>query len=111
MLQIPLDNSPNQNFNVTLNVGGVNKVFNFYLSYNLEAGYWTIQIRDNMKNPITDNIPMLSGQNLLQGLGYLNIGELFLLRKTDMVNEIPDYNNIGTDYLLLWRDKNDNVDG
>jgi hypothetical protein len=103
MQQIILDNSPNQNFDVTVNVNGKNTVFNLYLSYNT-GHYWTIQIRDRYKNPITDNIPMLSGQNLLQGLGYLKIGELFLIKKSNVNEEIPNIDNIGVDYYLLWGD-------
>lgn len=103
MLQIPLDNSPNQNFDVTVYINGKNTVFNLYLSYNT-GHYWTIQVRDRYKNPITDNIPMLSNQNLLQGLGYLKIGELYLITKTDANDEIPNINNIGTDYYLIWED-------
>ena len=103
MQRIPLDNSPNQNFNVTLSINGKNTVLNLFLSYN-EGNYWTMQVRDRFKNPITDSIPLLSGQNLLQGLEYLGIGEAFLLRNSDMNEEIPNSDNLGTDYVLLWRD-------
>lgn len=103
MQRIPLDNSPNQNFDVTLSVNGKNTVFNLFLSYN-EDNYWTMQVRDKYKTPITDSIPLLSGQNLLQGLEYLEIGEAFLLKNSDINDEIPNSENLGTDFILLWRD-------
>ena len=103
MQRIPLDNSPNQNFDVTLSVNGKNTVFNLFLSYN-EDNYWTMQVRDKYKKPITDSIPLLSGQNLLQGLEYLEIGEAFLLKNSDINDEIPNSENLGTDFILLWRD-------
>lgn len=103
MQRIPLDNSPNQNFDVTLSINGKNTVFNLFLSYN-EDNYWTMQVRDKYKNPITDSIPLLSGQNLLQGLEYLEIGEAFLLKNSDINDEIPNSENLGTDFILLWRD-------
>lgn len=103
MQQIPLDNSPNQNFNVTLDINGQNVVLNLYLSYN-EDHYWTMQVRDRYKKPITDSIPLLSGQNLLQGLEYLGIGEAYLLKNSEINDEIPNVDNIGTDFVLLWRD-------
>lgn len=103
MQQIPLDNSPNQNFDVTLDINGKNTVFNLYLSFN-EDNYWTMQVRDKNKTPLTDSIPLLSGQNLLQGLEYLEIGEAFLIKNSDVVDEIPNAENLGTDFILLWRD-------
>lgn len=102
MQQIPLDNSPNQNFNVTLELNGKNVIFNLYLSYNAD-NYWTIQVRDKNKKTITDSIPLLCGQNLLQGLEYLEIGEAYLIKKSKDTNEIPNTANIGIDYYLLWR--------
>ena len=101
MIRIPLKNLPNHSFDIVLNIDGKNKTFNLFQSYN--AGhYWTIQFRDRDKVPITDNIPLLSGHNLFQGLEYLNIGVLYLLRKSEMVNEVPDVETIDTDYVLLW---------
>lgn len=102
MQYIPLDNSPNQNFNVTLDINGKNVVYNLFLSYNTDH-YWTMQVRDRFKNPITDNIPLLSGQNLFQGLDYLGIGEAFLLKTSDINEEIPDYKNLDSDFILIWR--------
>lgn len=102
MQQIPLDNSPNQNFDVTLDINGKNVVLNLYLSYN-EGHYWTMQVRDKYKNPLTDSIPLLSGQNLLQGLEHLKIGEAYLLKNSDINDEIPNSENLGTDFILLWR--------
>ena len=102
MQLIPLDNSPNQNFDITLDINGQNVIFNLYLSYNTDR-YWTLQVRDKQKQPLTDCIPLLSGQNLFQGLDYLEIGEAFLLPKSNVTQEVPDIDNIGTDYYLLWR--------
>lgn len=99
---ISLDSSPNQNFNLIIENNGKNITYNLFLSYNPD-NYWTLQIRDSLKNPITDSIPLLSGQNLLQGLEYLGLGEIYLLRKAEITQEIPDIYNIGNDYYLVWR--------
>lgn len=104
MQRIPLDNSPNQNFDVTLNINGKNITYNLLLSWNETANYWTMQVRDTLKNPITDSIPLLSGQNLLQGLEYLKIGEAYLIRNSNVDDEIPDIDTIGTNFILLWGD-------
>lgn len=103
MKYIPLDNLPNHNFDITLSINKKNTTFNIFTSYN-ERHYWTIQFRDKNKNPITDSIPLLSGENLFQGLEYLNIGELYLIPKSELVEEVPDVETIGTDYWLLWRE-------
>lgn len=103
MKLIPLDNLPNHSFDITLEINGENQTFNLFTSYN-EGNYWTIQFRDKLKNPITDSIPLLSGENLFRGLEYLEIGELYLLRKSDVDEEIPDVETINTDYVLVWRE-------
>lgn len=102
MQLIPLDNSPNQNFDITLEYNGKNVIYNLYLSYNPD-NYWTIQMRNSSKKPITDCIPLLSGENLLQGLEYLDLGELYLLPKSNVNQEVPDIYNIESDYYLVWR--------
>lgn len=103
MQSIPLDNLPNQNFDVTLFINGKNLVLNLFLSYN-DGHYWTMRVRDKYKNPITDDIPLLSDENLLKGLEYLNIGEVYLFRKSNVTEEIPNEYTIGTDYILVWGD-------
>lgn len=103
MIYIPLDNLPNHSFDITLPIDGENKTFNLFTSYN-EGHYWTIQFRDVNKNPITPNLPLISGENLFQGLDYLNIGELYLIRNSDVIEEIPNVETIENDYLLIWRE-------
>ncbi len=105
MQRIPLDNSPNQNFDIALEINGQNKIFNLFLSYNPNH-YWTIRVRDSKKNPITDDIPLLSGGDLFYGLDYLEIGEAYLLRKSGVTEEIPNENTLESDYVLIWGDKN-----
>lgn len=107
MQQVPLDSSPNQNFDITLFVNGKNVDFNLFFSWNNTAKYWTMDIRDKSKKPLACNIPLYANANLLAGLEYLEIGSVFLIKLSDINADTPDLNTINTDFALLW---GDNVD-
>lgn len=99
---VPLDNSPNQNFDITLSINGKNQTFNLAFSYNI-GHYWTMTVSKN-NNPIVSNIPLLYGDNLLNGLEYLEIGSAYLYKTSDTIYEIPDDTNLGTEFILVWGD-------
>lgn len=100
---IPLYNFPNNTYTIVIEIEEKNTTFNLFFSYNLSAPYWTLEIQDVNKNPIVSNIPLLSGHNLLDGLEYLEIGELYLFTQDDVTQEVPDSTNLDSDYFLVWR--------
>lgn len=99
---LPLYNFPNNTYSISIEINEKNTTFNLFFSYNSEAKYWTIDILDSKKNNIACNIPLLTGQDLLQGLDYLEIGKLYIMTKSDMADEIPNSTNLDTDYWLIW---------
>lgn len=105
MYVVPLTNSPNQKFSCTIPVDGKSITLNFFLTYNSQAGYWTMDLYDTKQNPIIVSIPLLCGLNLLEQNSYLNIGSAYIC-KTDstLASNKPDSSNLGTIYLLMWSD-------
>jgi hypothetical protein len=100
---IPLYNFANNEYNITVENNGKNINYNLFYSYNIEAGYWTLDIRNSQKTTIVGNIPLISGHDLLAGLEYLELGQLALLKTSDTTEEIPNNIDISTDYVLVWR--------
>lgn len=100
---IPVYNFPNNSYNISIEMGKKNKMLNLFYSYNIPAGYWTLSIRDTDLKTIVGNLPLLSGHNLLEGLDYLELGELFLFRNSELTPEVPNNKNISTKYVLVWR--------
>jgi len=75
---IPLDSSPNQVWNVSVNVGGQSVPLRLALRYNEIAEYWVATIWDGQGNLLLDSIPFVTGegiaQNILSQFRYLQIG-------------------------------------
>lgn len=99
---VPLDNSPNQNFDISLNINGKNQLLNLAFSYN-SGNYWAMSVSKN-DTTIVSNIPLLYGDNLLRGLEYLEIGSAYLYKLSDTSSEIPDDKNLGSEFILIWGD-------
>lgn len=106
--QIPLDTSPNQSFNITLDIDGQNTTLRLTIRFNELSGYWLMDIANEQKISILQGIPLVSGvypaDNLLGQYGYLNIGSAFLLRTNDDLTDIPNETNLGTSFVLVWGD-------
>lgn len=104
---IPLDTSPNQSFQVTVNVDGNLITVALTLEYNAMAGYWVMSISDLAGNLILDSIPLLTADwpaaNLLAQFQYLGLGSVFVLNVSGPLPiDYPDDSDLGTDFQLLW---------
>jgi hypothetical protein len=63
---IPLDDSPNQTWQVSLNInGGITTLF-VELNFNEIAGYWAMSIFDINQTLLASGVPLLTGLNLLE---------------------------------------------
>jgi hypothetical protein len=86
---VPLANSPNQSFTVTLMVDGKPLTLNLTVRYNEMAGYWTLSISDSANNLLVDSIPMITGSypaaNLLQQQRYLEIGSWYIVNVSNLL--------------------------
>jgi len=107
--KIPLDNSPNQNFQCALTIGNENRNLSFLLCYNQIAEYWVISITDtNTGELLLDSVSFVTGQypagNILEPYSYLDIGSAFLVNVSGSSMDYPDDTNLGADFVLLWGD-------
>lgn len=107
--RIPVTNYPNQTFNVTIPVDGVNIEMEVTLNYNSVAKYWSMSARNIVTNEILfSQIPLLASYmrfaNFLVQMTYKRIGSAFVYPQ-DMTHDArPDDSNIGKNYKLLWAD-------
>lgn len=109
MYTIPLTNAPNQTFFCNIPLNGGNKKLRFDLRYNTKAQYWMMTVTDARTNEeYITNIPLLSSnyafRNLFNQLGYKNIGKCYIYNKAGYVYSMPDDEDLGTAFLMLWGD-------
>ena len=110
MFVVPLSPFPNQSFNIVIPVDGVNRSFRFDLWYNEVAEYWLMTVTDiKTQEVLFRNFPLLTSTNamlnLLKQLSYKEIGMACVLpRIIDYSKSMPDDENLGTDYVLVWGD-------
>lgn len=107
--RIPIDSSPNQSFQCTLNVDGANITLQFNVRYNETARYWQMTISDPAtKEILLDSLPLVCGDfpsgNLLEQHAHLGTGSAYLLNVTNVAMDHPDDTNLGTDFALIWGD-------
>jgi hypothetical protein len=104
---VPVNTSPGQTFNVTLNIDSTLVQINGALNFNEMAGYWVMNLFDVNYNPLILCVPLLTGTypaaNLLVQQQYLKIGSWFIIDLTG-TGGYPDQTNLGTSYLLLVSD-------
>lgn len=86
---IPLTNSPNQQFTVSLQVDGRPLSLNLTIKFNEMAGYWIMSISDIANNLLIDSIPMICGSypaaNLLEQQRYLGIGSWYIINIGNLI--------------------------
>lgn len=100
--EITLSADPNQKYTVAVPGDKRNIEFIITQSFNEQANYWTISIYDKTGTPIVMDVPLLTGQDLLEQYQYLNIGSLYVINYGDSTIENPDSKNIASNFKLLW---------
>ena len=104
---IPLTSAPNQTLTAVLNVNGRALTLQLRLCYNTQAGFWAMDISDQVGNPLVTSRPLLTGAwpagNILEAFEYLRIGAAFIINQSG-TGDIPNDTNLGTAFLLLWDD-------
>jgi hypothetical protein len=102
---IPLDTSPGQTWQVSVPINGGVSQFQVTLQYNEVVQVWEGTFYDGNGNLLIDSLPLVTGTNLFQQFGYLNMGSLYIVNASGIAS--PDYPNdfdLGSDFQLLWGD-------
>lgn len=110
MYLVPISNEPNQTFTCYVPVGKDTRIFEYKLSYNAVAQYWTMSVKDEETGEdLLRSVPLLTGEypatNLLEQYSYMGIGSAVIVPVgiTDKT-KVPDDNTLGTNFLLVWSD-------
>ena len=107
---IPLDTTPDQQFSVTIDVGGKNVPLILHLRYNTEGDIWQMDVTDaKTLRMLISNMPLVTGEypaaDLLRQHQYLGIGSALIVKNTEAAAaDYPGIFDLGTDFLLLWGD-------
>jgi predicted Zn-dependent protease with MMP-like domain len=102
--QIPVDSSPNQEFDITVPVDGNNLQLHLSFTYNTIANYWVMSVADKNKNMLVMSIPLVTGTNLVGQYNHLALGSAFLVKTGDSALNYPDSDSLGNEFILLWGD-------
>lgn len=96
--EIPLDPSPQQ---FTIALAGA--TYTITLSYReIDEGGWFIDLADANNVPILSGVPLVTGIDLLEQYGYLDIGgSLYVFSDGDAL-ATPTADNIGTTAHLYF---------
>lgn len=99
VFKIPLLNIP-QSFQISLE----NKLYILTCKFNsMDEGGWTLDISDAETNePLANNLPVITGANILEGLDYLEInGELYAYTDGDPTAP-PTLENLGIESNIYF---------
>jgi Domain of unknown function (DUF6983) len=104
---VPLDNSPNQTFNLVIAIDGTTKTLRLNLRYNEIADYWVMTVSDIAGNVLVDSVACVTGNitagNILGQFEYLSIGSAYLINSSGVSSpDFPDNTDLGSDFQLLW---------
>ena len=108
--QIPLTSDPNQTFQVTLQINGVNRTLKFDLTWNYTGVYWVMRITDPSTDEILiDSVPLVTGKvetaslNILRQHGYLGIGAMYVVPVVSKLSsDFPTDENLGSEFVVIW---------
>jgi len=94
---IPLINQ-NQEFDISL--AGI--TYHLRIKWNSFSQAWILYIEDSQRNPIVGGIPMVTGCDLLEQYGYLDIGGAMVVQSTNNPSLVPDYSSLGKTGFLFF---------
>jgi len=63
---------------------------------------WMLDISDSSQNPIVCGLPLITGDNILDGLDYLGIGGAMIVLTSGDPTAVPNFNNLGADCNLYF---------
>lgn len=65
-------------------------------------------VTDKNHNVLLDGVPLITGSypaaNLLRQYQYLGIGSAYIVPASSGLPDIPNFDDLGTDFLLVWTD-------
>ena len=97
-VEIPL--TPNaQNFTIPLGILDYELTFRWN---DQDEGGWYMDIADSTGNPLVQNIPLVTGADLLAQYKYLGIPGQLKVQTDHNTNAVPTYANLGSNSHLYF---------
>ena len=110
---IPLDSSPEQEIDITLDRGDEAIDLTLHLTYNTEYDFWRMDIsRQEDDERLITGLPPLSGEypaaDLMGQFQHFGIGTFVVMKMSnDVISDYPDLDGLGTEFVLFWSDGQD----
>jgi hypothetical protein len=91
VLEIPTTNQPQS---ISISLAGV--TYNLLIRWNDANQSWVIDISDVNNNPIATGLAMVTADDLLEQLGYLNFGGKLISQTDNDPSAPPTFFNLGS---------------
>jgi hypothetical protein len=102
LYRLPVTNKPNNIFRAQVVVDGENREYILTLRYREVCRYWTMDVADLNGNDILVNVPLVTGVNLFQQLGYLGLGAVILIDRLNTGKSAAAADELGYGTIMLW---------
>jgi hypothetical protein len=107
MIELPINNQPNQFFRTSIPMADRNLPLNFHIYWNTIAEYWQMTIQDALTGiEYINGLPLLPGESpaqlLLRQWGYFDIGNALVLAISNTAGERPVLGDWGVNFILVW---------
>ena len=100
---VPMQAIPNHSFSCVIPLNNGNIELRFTMQYNEVAGFWFVDIgKDNQT--ILSGYPLISAQDLLEQFQYMEIGHAYLIPRSELTQQFPDYETLSTEWYVVWSD-------
>ena len=100
---VPMQAIPNHSFSCVIPLNNGNIELRFTMQYNEVAGFWFVDIgKDNQT--IISGYPLIPAQDLLEQFQYMGIGHAYLIPRSELSKQFPDYETLSTEWYVVWSD-------
>ena len=100
---VPMQAIPNHSFSCVIPLNNGNIELRFTMQYNDVAGFWFVDIgKDNQT--IISGYPLIPAQDLLEQFQYMGIGHAYLIPRSELSKQFPDYETLSTEWYVVWSD-------
>lgn len=105
---VPIYNSDNQIFTITVEVGGTNIGLTIDLRYNSEGDFWHMDVSDATTGAmLLAAVPLVTGEypaaDLLGQFQHLGIGSAVIMKLTDGIEaDYPGLDDLESNFAFIW---------
>lgn len=100
---VPMQAIPNHSFSCVIPLNNSNIELRFTMQYNEVAKFWFVDISKDSK-PLIAGMPLIPAQDLLEQYQYMGIGHAYLIPRSELSQQFPDYETLSTEWYVVWSD-------